>query len=119
MNRDRAWTSRVVHPRDLSASEIELWTSVCGKIPSLDHPFFSYAFARAVDRVRPHVFVAILEKHGRIVGFLPFQFSGRPARMLGAAERVGGDLSDRSGVIAGEILAFRPRNSSAWRVSIH
>jgi CelD/BcsL family acetyltransferase involved in cellulose biosynthesis len=93
-------TAKIVRPGDLSAEEIKLWEQFCNDDPSLGHPFFSFAFASAVDRVRPHVFVAVLRQDTRAVGFFPYQFSGQITRAMGAAERVGGNLADRFGVIA-------------------
>jgi CelD/BcsL family acetyltransferase involved in cellulose biosynthesis len=96
--------SQIVRPRDLSAMEVDLWESFCRADASLHHPFFSSAFARAVDRVRPDVFVAVLRDRDRTVGFFPFQFSRPIAMAMRAAERVGGLLSDRCGLIADQSL---------------
>src|SRR6185312_10154384 len=101
-------SAHIVRPDELSASEIELWASYSRQDAALAHPFYSFAFARAVGRVHPHAFIAILESQGRAIGFLPFQFSGRLARALKAAERIGGDLSDRFGVIAGNDVRLEP-----------
>lgn len=109
MRLGREWNSRIVRPSELSGDDIDLWTAFCAADPSLAHPFFSFAFARTVDAVRPHVRVAVLRKRGETVGFLPFQFSGWATRALGAAERVGGDLADRFGVIAGAPLGLSSR----------
>jgi CelD/BcsL family acetyltransferase involved in cellulose biosynthesis len=106
MTRGPEWKARVVRPREMSANEIELWSSFCRRDVSLAHPFFSYAFACAVERVHPHVFVAVLERRGTVAGFLPFQFSGPLSAMVRAAERVGGNFGDRFGVIAGDDLGL-------------
>ncbi len=81
--------ARVVRPRELSANEIELWSSFCRRDASLAHAFYSFAFARAIDRVHPHVFVAVIQRRGQVVAFLPFQFQGQLSLVLRAAERVG------------------------------
>jgi CelD/BcsL family acetyltransferase involved in cellulose biosynthesis len=106
MKLGQEWSSRIVRPSELSSDDIDLWATFCGTDPSLAHPFFSFAFARAVDRVRPHVRIAVLQKRGGTIGFLPFQFSGWATRALAAAERVGGDVADRFGVIAGTPLGL-------------
>jgi CelD/BcsL family acetyltransferase involved in cellulose biosynthesis len=106
MTVDTSWTARVVHPRELGPSDIELWSAFRRRDESLTHPFFAFAFARAADRVHPHVFVAVLEHQGRTVGFLPFQFLGPLPMMMRAAERVGASLADRFGVIAGDDLGL-------------
>jgi len=67
--------------------EIELWSSFCESDASLSHPCFSFAFAQAMDSVGPRVFVAVLEKFGRTVGFMPFQFPNPAARILRWGER--------------------------------
>ena len=64
-------TAKIVRPGDLSAEEIKLWEQFCNDDPSLGHPFFSFAFASAVDRVRPHVFVAVLETRHACRWFFP------------------------------------------------
>jgi CelD/BcsL family acetyltransferase involved in cellulose biosynthesis len=104
----REWEARVVRPRELSADEIQAWTSFCATDPTLAHPFYAFAFARAADRVHPYVFVAVIRRRGEVAGFLPFQFDGPVARILGKAERIGGFLSDRFGVIAAEDLGLEP-----------
>ena len=104
MTLDHNLKSKVMRPRDLSAMEVELWESFCRADASLHHPFFSSAFTRAVDRVRPDVFVAVLRDRDRTAGFFPFQFSRPIARAMRAAERVGGLLSDRFGLIADQSL---------------
>lgn len=103
---DGGWTARVVHPRELTAQQIELWGAFVAKDATLDHPFFAAAFARAVGRVHPRAYVAILAKGGRTAGFLPFQFPSRAAAALGAAERIGGELADRFGIVAGDDLGL-------------
>ena len=102
------WNARVVRPRELSKTEIELWSSFCQRDTSLFHAFYSFAFAHAVDRVHPHVFVAVIQRQGKVVAFLPFQFRSPLSLMLRAAERVGGSLADRFGVIAGDNLDIKP-----------
>lgn len=86
--------------------EIELWSVFCESDASLSHPCFSFAFAHTMHRVRPPVFVAVLEKFGRTLGFLPFQFPSPAARVVRWGERVGGILGDRFGVIAAESLGL-------------
>ena len=81
------WSSRVLRITELSQTEIDLWSSFCNDDPSLAHPFSSFAFARAADRVRPNVFCAVLQKSGHTVGFLPFQFSNVVTRIARWGER--------------------------------
>lgn len=106
MTNQGAWTSRVVRARDMSADAIEQWAGFCDGDNT--HPFFAFAFTRAVDRVHPHAFVGIIERDGVSVGFLPFQFAGALRWSLRAAERIGGNLSDHCGIIAGSDLDLTP-----------
>ena len=103
------WSARVVRVRELSAADAERWKGLCREEPSLAHPFFSYVFARAVDRVHPRAFVAVLKRDGQIVGFFPFQFDGALPMLLRAAERIGGSMSDRFGVIADNSFRMEPK----------
>jgi CelD/BcsL family acetyltransferase involved in cellulose biosynthesis len=97
----------VVAPHELSDDERKLWRQFCNA-PAFAHPFYSLAFAECVARVRPHVRVCVLERENGIDGFFPFQFAGRWERVLGAAEPVGGYMSDCFGVIARPATRFSP-----------
>ncbi len=100
--------SHILRPHELAESEIELWRLFASNDPLLDHPFFSHAFVRAVGRVHPRVFVTVVELGGSVAGFFPFQFSSGLTSILRSGERVGGDLSDRFGIIAGPDLPLDP-----------
>jgi CelD/BcsL family acetyltransferase involved in cellulose biosynthesis len=71
------------------------WSAIQEATPSLASPFFSPEFTRIAAAVRTDVKVAVLEDDGGILGFFPFQQSGR-----GVAHPVGGRMSDFQGVIA-------------------
>ena len=104
---DEPMRGRVIVPRELGADERSLWRELCST-PALAHPFYSLAFTECVARVHPHVRVCVLERGHRIEGFLPFQFAGAWERTLGAAEPVGGYMSDCFGVIARPTARFSP-----------
>jgi hypothetical protein len=67
---------------------------------SLQRAFFSPTFALACERAIGRTYVVVLHDDASIRGFLPFQFRSAWHERLRLAERIGGDLSDASGVIA-------------------
>ena len=93
-------TSRVVRGQDLSPSDIQAWDALCKSWPHLRTPFFSPHYARAVAAVRPGVYICVLQRGSAPVGFFPFQFANPLYRALGAAERVGEEMTDHFGLIA-------------------
>lgn len=106
--------SRVTKVEQLSAAEVAAWDGICRNDPAFASAFFSRQFAGAVSGTRPDVRVCVLQRDGKAVGFLPFQYSGALSAGLCAAERVGGHLSDYFGLIGendvrvtpAELLAF-------------
>jgi CelD/BcsL family acetyltransferase involved in cellulose biosynthesis len=92
--------SRVVSGLDLSKTEIEAWDALCKSRTSLCSAFFSPHYTRAVAMVRSHVRVCVLTRGSTPVGFFPFQFASSLYRGLGAAERVGEEMTDNFGLIA-------------------
>lgn len=98
MSTDSSLRSRVRRVSELTNSEFLAWDRLC--IEENRRAFLSPHFALAVDRARGGVRVCIFERAGEAVGFFPFQFSGRGAALLRAAEPIGGDMSDGFGLIA-------------------
>jgi len=96
--------ARVVAPIELSSAERAVWDAICGNDPALTSAFYSFAYTNAVAKIRPHVYVAVLECKARPVGFLPYQYGTRWQRWLKAAEPVGGDMTDYFGVVSGSQL---------------
>src|SRR5262245_39441889 len=94
------WRADIIPAASLSEDLCSEWNSFLESDPLLANPFYSPGFVRAVACVRPHVYVAALQRQSRNQGFFPFQFAGPWHRRLGAAERVGGELSDYFGLIA-------------------
>lgn len=93
------WEGEVKRLADLTQHEIALWQQLAAACPELRSPFFSFEFARVVAEAGALARICILYEHGRLAGFFPFQFSGRIAQSMAAAERLGGALSDFCGVI--------------------
>jgi CelD/BcsL family acetyltransferase involved in cellulose biosynthesis len=63
----------IVRPRDLGDAEAALWWSFQHSTPEGLSPFMSLSFVQAVDRHRSNVRVAVVEDHGQIAAFLPFE----------------------------------------------
>ncbi len=103
-----AWRSRVVRPDALGPRERDTWTALCANHETLASPFYSFAFVAAVGRVHRDVQVCVIEREGRVLGFLPFQFDQPWQRTLRAAQRIGGDLADQFGLIAAPELQIDP-----------
>lgn len=64
---------RPVKPSELSAHELQRWRDMQRQTAWLDTPFLAPEFTLAVARHRSDVEVAVLERDGEPVGFLPFQ----------------------------------------------
>lgn len=67
----------VCRPGELGAAEVARWTELQAADPDVRHPFLSAAFARAADRARPDVRVAVVEDGGRLIGFWPHAVPAR------------------------------------------
>ena len=79
---------------ELNELEYQTWVWIVETIPEFDSPYFRPEFSESVAAVRDDVFVAVLSRNVRPVGFLPFQ------RVGGEGRPVGGPLSDFHAVIA-------------------
>jgi CelD/BcsL family acetyltransferase involved in cellulose biosynthesis len=85
----------VIPGRELTPELVALWSSIQQADDALISPYFCPEFTQAIAALRSDVFVGLLEDHGQVAGFFPFQ-RGRG----GAARPVGLGLSDYHGVIA-------------------
>ncbi len=94
------WTSRISATDQLDARDRQIWDELCRSQPSLASAFYTSRYAAAAAAAGCLARVAILERNGEPVAFLPFQFASSWQRLLGAAEPVGGDLSDYFGLVA-------------------
>jgi CelD/BcsL family acetyltransferase involved in cellulose biosynthesis len=65
----------VVRPGELGTAEATLWQSFQHSTPGGLHPFMSLTYVQVVGRVRANARVAVVEEHGQIVAFLPFELS--------------------------------------------
>ncbi|WP_425618576.1 GNAT family N-acetyltransferase [Anatilimnocola sp. NA78] len=94
---------RVEQPSNLSPDELARWSQWQAEQPALSSPYFRPEFMQAVSQVRTDVEIAVLERAGETVGFLPFQ-RGR----LNIGKPVGGKLCDFHGCITEPGLIYDP-----------
>ncbi len=78
----------------LTAQQVSDWSRLQQQNREFDSPYFRPEFTRAVASVRDDVEVAILERHGQSIGFLPYQ-----RRSFNRGRPGGGRLSDFQGFI--------------------
>jgi len=87
----------------LTARELGCWSQWQAQQPGLNSPYFRPEFMQAVSNVRTDVEIAVLERAGKTVGFLPFQRS-----RFNIGKPVGGKLCDFHGCITEPGLVFDP-----------
>jgi CelD/BcsL family acetyltransferase involved in cellulose biosynthesis len=92
--------ARVTSPLNLRSPETAVWTMLCQSNPHLNSPFYTVEYIRAVAQSMGDVYVCVIEENERPVAFLPFQFRNKLWKLIGFAERAGGDLTDYFGLIA-------------------
>jgi CelD/BcsL family acetyltransferase involved in cellulose biosynthesis len=84
-----------LHPRELSAVERRIWRDMATAEPAFSSPLMGPDFARAVGAVRDDTRVAVIRRHGQILGFLPHH--RRPGHL---ARPIGSPLSDYHGLVS-------------------
>ena len=84
----------VVRPGELGPSEAALWWSFQHSMPAGLNPFMSLTYVQAVDRFRAGARVAIVEDHGQIEAFLPFELGAH-----GVGMPIGFPMSNLQGFI--------------------
>src|ERR1035437_7984993 len=102
-------TASVVSPFALTAAEVAFWERLCATVDSLNSPFLSHHFTRAVAEVRPDVYICVIRRKGEPVGFLPFQFRTRLHKLLRVAEPVGECMTGYFGLVAAPGLCLDPQ----------
>jgi CelD/BcsL family acetyltransferase involved in cellulose biosynthesis len=92
---------RIIAPHEMGPSERAVWDFARAGDPAHASPFFSFEFLMIAGRHAPCARVAVIERHGRVVGFLPFQ-----CRPGGRARPLGAPLADAHGpvVLPGEAV---------------
>jgi len=91
---DRALQARVIEAADLGVTERARWNALRAADPLLGGPYFDLRYIETAADCAPGARIAVLERGGRIVGFLPFQRRGSLLQPLGAP------MSDFHGLIA-------------------
>lgn len=86
--------SAVLQIRDLTPDLVEHWKSFCRAERLYQSPFFWPQFTMAAAHARADVRVAVYERNGDVVGFLPFHLTSS-----GAGKPIGGQLNDYQGPI--------------------
>lgn len=108
----------ILHPSELSASDIAAWGALQAETPALGSPLLGPEFARAVGTVRTDARVAIWRDGGASAAFLPFH--RRPG---GFARPIGAPLSDYQALVGRQGLplhredVLRGAGLSAFRFS--
>lgn len=87
---------RVLMPADLDADLLALWKQFCEGNPLYGSPFYRPQFTQAVAGTRPDARVAVLERDGVVVGFLPFHLTRG-----GTGKPIGGHINDYHGPVLG------------------
>jgi CelD/BcsL family acetyltransferase involved in cellulose biosynthesis len=100
----------ILHATALAPGDISAWRAIAAADADLASPFYDPAFIQAVAASRPDVYVAVISAGGRRCAFLPYQYASPWHRRFGAAERVGGELSDYFGLIAAPDVHIRPQD---------
>ena len=92
--------AHIKQPSELDGGEIASWLRCKTPTPSLQRAFLAPGFARACEAAQGGVRVAVLRDGAGICAFLAFQFRSRWHAALGAAEGIGGGLTDHAGLVA-------------------
>lgn len=85
---------QVIAPAELDADQIALWQKFCLADPLYSNPFYWPQFTLAVAQSRSDARVALLERAGEIIGFLPFHLTGS-----GIGKPIGGHINDYHGPV--------------------
>lgn len=97
MNKLRA---EVTTPLALAPALLAHWQALCAASQALHSPFLGPGYARAAQQAGMTVRVCVLYRGDQPCGYFPFQFASPWQRWLGAAEPVGGSMTDYVGLAA-------------------
>jgi CelD/BcsL family acetyltransferase involved in cellulose biosynthesis len=101
---------RLLKPAELDADLIARWKQFCDADALYHNPFYRPQFTQAVALSRPDARVAVLEKGGDIVGFLPFHLT-----RAGTGKPIGGHINDYHGPILAP--GFAPTGQALLKAS--
>lgn len=96
-------------PKYITSHEQKLWAEFCAYSADLSSAFLSFSFTRIAAQIFSGVRVCRIEREGRTLAFLPYQFNHPTHRLLGLGQRVGGNLNDCFGLIAAAECVLSPR----------
>lgn len=99
----------------LSPEEIHAWDRLAAAKPHLASPFMSAHYARALAEAGTDARVCIIRDEGEIAAFFPYFHANGLARMLGVAQRIGGELTDTFGLVAQD--GFRTSTEELLRLA--
>ena len=106
---------RVVEPAVLTDRQRACWSRIQETSGEFSSPFFRPEFTDCVAAARNDAAVAVIEREGEPVGFMPFQKAGR-----GVGQPIGAPLSDMQGVVIppefewNALDVLRPAGLSTW-----
>jgi len=83
VNSETSMNVQVVHPQELTAEQINLWSGMMNSRDFTDSPFFHPEYVLTLSRFREPVRVGIVKENGRPVAFFPFERHGKSGRPLG------------------------------------
>jgi CelD/BcsL family acetyltransferase involved in cellulose biosynthesis len=89
----------IMRPSELGPHETDTWRRMLADSPSLHRAFFTPTFALACEQAHGRAYVALLRDRLGIHAFLPFQFKNVWYQRIKLAERIGGNMSDATGLI--------------------
>lgn len=93
-------SARVCLPSELPAEQRAVWTRLCTEEPAFASPFLTPDYAECASLAGHDVRVCVVSEDAHAAAFLAFQYAGAASRLLRAAERVGGEMTDYCGVVA-------------------
>ena len=85
----------VIRPGELGPNEAEQWARFQQSTPVASHPHLSLTYAKAVDRVKSTVRVAVVEENGDIAAFVPYELGENNIAMP-----VGGSFNGLDGLVS-------------------
>lgn len=95
----------VIPGREIDDTLRQRWQEIQVSNSALANPYFCVEYTEAVAAVRDDVFIGVMEKDNRIIGFFPFQ---RKRKKI--ADPVGGRMSDYQGVIISSEQAWNAKD---------
>lgn len=108
VRRAQSLSAKVLVPGQLTESDIARWRTFMRQSSFLQSAFLSWPFVATAARVFRFVRVAKFVVDDEVVGFFPFQAGSLFQHLLGAAERVGGEVADSFGLVAKPGFSIAP-----------